>query len=324
MQTFIQKKFKLRKTILSIFIGGLCCATISARADCINTGINSEGGADIICDGAGSLFDTNSTHFVANNVVTVQGNNTTVQNDVYGAKSNSENVTDNSVIIRDGSQLSAAIGGGSVFGNVTNNTVIFNNSSRADWVYGGISNEGDAIGNIIIFNDNSWATNAFGGESGNNNATGNTVILTDSSYVNVVVAGNSNTGNATDNTVNIYDTAKVLNSLYGGRYYYSGAPSLINHDIFTGNTLNVAAAPFELSGEMANFEHYNFTVDPAHVNSDTALITADTIVFGTNEYNMNGGEANTSKIQVVGIKAGQELFADDKFVLMRATDTMSG
>ncbi|MBT0422907.1 autotransporter outer membrane beta-barrel domain-containing protein [Morganella morganii] len=84
------------------------------------------------------------------------------------------------------------------------------------------------------------------------------------------------------------------------------------------------AAPITLSGEMANFENYNFTIDPELRNTDTALITAGTITFGTNDTNMKGGAANTSKIKVVGIKSGNELFADDKFVLMQATGTMSG
>ncbi|MBT0379767.1 autotransporter outer membrane beta-barrel domain-containing protein [Morganella morganii subsp. morganii] len=102
------------------------------------------------------------------------------------------------------------------------------------------------------------------------------------------------------------------------------AGELIFYDAFTGNTLNFSAAPVTLSGTVANFENYNFIVDPALVNTSTALITAKDITFGTNETNMKGGNADTSIIQVVGIKSGDELFADDKFVLMQATGNMSG
>ena len=230
-------------------------------------------------------------------------------------------ITGNTIILNDNSTGAAVYGGYSllainastgtpVTNTITGNTIILNDNSTGAAVYGGYARNninGDVTRNIkvsdntIIFNGNSSADNAVGGYGGDN--------------------GHNSDIFVTNNTISINDTAAVQASLAGGNldWVTSG-----NYDAFTGNTLNFAAAPIIIRGEMANFENYNFTVDPALRNTDKALITAQTITFGTNETNMKGGDANTSKIKVVGIKAGNELFADDKFVLMQATGIMSG
>lgn len=406
-QTFscipLMQNNKTRRTALSLFIGGLFYPVAPVMAACINEGNNANGGINITCEGAGSTFDSFlslSGSNVDNNIVTVQGEGTTVidrmsiSTNVYGYH-NDVTASNNSIILNNDSSVGSAsivgmvLSAGAIYtgGDIDNasmigNSVTLNDNSTAI----GIVNAGHfqnnyaisnylASGNTILLNDNASVTGdirAYSEVNGNSRnsdsylVTNNSVTLNDNSMVlgsvysiysqaaskvsdgeanyknnSVTLNGSSSVKqdvyaayfdnimgshwddsvmvHTTDNTVNINDMATVSGSLYG-----SFVDGPLRYDAFSGNTLNFSAAPITLSGEMANFENYNFTVDPSLANTASALITADTITFGTNDTNMKGGDANTSKIQVVGIKAGDELFADDKFVLMKATGTMSG
>jgi len=129
---------------------------------------------------------------------------------------------------------------------------------------------------------------------------------------------------AVNNTVTIGDYGRISSSdtsIYGG---YLEATSVMpaSYDTFSGNTLNFSATPVVVD-TVANFEHYNFTLQPTLANSTTALITAQDIVLGTNASNSNGAD-NTSKVQVVGIHSGPVLNTGDTFYLMRAENSMSG
>ncbi|EFE51761.1 outer membrane autotransporter barrel domain protein [Providencia rettgeri DSM 1131] len=389
---------RTHRTALSLFIGGVFCSAAPAWADCVNEGTNTNGGLNITCEGAGSAFNNSMANSSrSNNVITVQGNGTTISSLLSAIWINETQpedvvVSNNSVILNNDSAVQGWVTGGYlgqqndnyVIDNnmsVIGNSVTLNDNSTAQEVTGGyfrnngtISNY-QASGNRVTLNDEASVTGDIKGYQDyvNSLAKGDSVLVTDNSVTlndnsiaygsvygvqsenNSVVAdgeqnyqnnsvtlnGNSrvennvyavsisgyNTApkkniNVINNSVSINDTATVAGSLYGGFIQNTSSP--VSYDVFSGNTLNFAAAPIALSGEMANFENYNFTVDPALVNTDTALITANTITFGTNETNMKGGDANTSKIKVVGIKAGNELLADDKFVLMQATGTMSG
>lgn len=338
-----KKSQHIRRTVLSFLISWLFCSAAPTLAACVNEGTNDNGGVNITCK---EEFNTNLFgNSNNNNIVTTYGsittpiygsyqfsgakiqsgsNNMLIVNDTHtsaatGAKIVSYSSTGtavtankNNVIVND-SLLSDAIGATadstSVSGNGDKNTVTLNNSHASGVVTGasfsssGNSNDGDiTLNNNVVTLNNSRASYVYG-----------------ASY-----SGSANNIIMNNNYVNINGTSDVVNSLFGAVFDLSNATSPpISYDYFTGNTLNFAAGPIT-TGVIGNFEHYNFTIDPALVNTNTALITARTITFGTNDTNLKGGEANTSKIKVVGIKAGNELFADDKFVLLQATDTMSG
>ncbi|HDU8656081.1 TPA: hypothetical protein RG711_003669, partial [Morganella morganii subsp. morganii] len=312
----------------------------------------SDGSGDVTVTGNTVTFNGGSGSHVYGGLgqsdgnITVTGNSVTLNgsssggNNVnggygygYSFGSGDVTVTDNSVTLNGSSSGGNNVNGGYGLSDgdvtVTGNSVTFNDGSSGNNVYGGYGlSDGDVTvtGNSVTFNDGSSGNNVYGGYgsgSGDVTVTGNSVTFNGSSSGRSVYGGYGyGDVTVTGNTVNIHDNAKVTGNLYGA--FIENTSDANRYDGFTGNTLNFAAAPITLSGEMANFENYNFTVDPALVNTDTALITAQTITFGTNETNMKGGEDKASKIQVVGIKAGNELFADDKFVLMQATGTMSG
>lgn len=392
---------RIRRTALSLFIGGLFCSAAPVWADCVTEGTNANGGLNITCEGAGSIFGSAllSSSNITNNIVIIQGEGTTVIDGVYISTytdSNHSDITNsnNSIILNNDSSVRKTLLGyvlnagsivtGSDIGNasIIGNSVTLNNNSTAigSVSAGHFQNNYSmsnylASGNTVSLNDSASVTgdihayseiNSISESSDSYLVTNNSVTLNDNSMVlgsvysiysqaaskvsdgeanyknNSVTLNGSSTVkqdvyatyfgdplmigtwddsvmvHATDNTVNINDTAKVSGSLYG-----SFVDGPLRYDAFSGNTLNFAAAPITLSGTVANFENYNFTLDPSLANTDTALITANTITFGTNDTNMKGGEDNTSKIKVVGIKAGDELFADDTFVLMKA-DTMTG
>lgn len=74
-----------RKTALSVLISGLCCAAAPVWADCnVISTPNASGGVDMTCEGVGILQDTNLLGNQSNNTVTVQGEDTVVNSDVYG------------------------------------------------------------------------------------------------------------------------------------------------------------------------------------------------------------------------------------------------
>ncbi len=286
--------------------------------------LNDSSSVSIIYGGSGSGA-------IANNAVILNDNSSV--GTIYGG-SGSDTVMNNSVTLNNYSSVDYNVFGGSGTGVVAGNSVTLNDSGSvsAD-VFGGYSSgAGTVTGNTVTLNDSSRVVRSYvygGYTSGSGAVTGNIVTLYNSSRVDGSVFGGYSRGVVnsdiivTGNTVNISDSASVSDSLYGG-FSVADTSSTISYDVFTNNTLNFAASPVTLGGTIANFENYNFTLDPAFVNTDTALITADNITFGTNDTNMKGSDANTSKIQVVGIKSGDELFMDDTFVLMRATDTMSG
>jgi hypothetical protein len=133
---------------------------------------------------------------------------------------------------------------------------------------------------------------------------------------------------ATNNIVTIGDHATLSGnvSLYGGFLDYNTADGYApeRYDVFTGNTLNFSAQPVSVH-TVANFEKYNFTLQPSLANQPTALISAQQIVLGSNADNLDSAQAaKASEIRVVGIHSGNALNAGDQFVLMRAASSLSG
>ena len=118
----------------------------------------------------------------------------------------------------------------------------------------------------------------------------------------------------TDKNATIYGGYLAYNTVNGTEY----KPE--TYDVFTGNTLNYAnKTPIQI-GEIANFQTYNFTLTPELGNTDTALISAKSIILGSNEDNISDGSKVASDIKVVGIHSGELVATDSKFILMQADD----
>jgi autotransporter-associated beta strand protein len=119
-------------------------------------------------------------------------------------------------------------------------------------------NNAGASGNELTINGGTEFTTAayiYGGQvaSGSGDATGNTVTIngfTSSGGDISVYGGQSYSGNATGNTVIIATTGETYNNIYGGQRNNSG-------DIFTGNTLKLAAGNTIASAQ--NFQFITFT-----------------------------------------------------------------
>lgn len=232
-------------------------------------------------------------------------NHGAISEDVSGATAvgvGNLSVTSNSVTLNDSTKVTNVIQGGVGSGfddanyevtgeievNVSNNTVTLNDDSEAKAIFGGVSTKSDSKHPIGPQPYEPRKTNQY----------------------------------AINNVININDSAKVSGGIFGG--YSEGLDFAVKYDLFSGNTLNFAASPITLSYGIGNIEHYNFTIDPILANTDTALIQADLIQFGTNAENTSGGDDKTSKITVVGIKSGNQLSVNDKFILLRASTDMTG
>uniref|UniRef100_UPI003341D10F autotransporter outer membrane beta-barrel domain-containing protein n=1 Tax=Castellaniella defragrans TaxID=75697 RepID=UPI003341D10F len=227
---------------------------------------------------------------VSGNTVYLSGNGHA--NNVYGGYSKSGDVRNNTVDIVGGS-AGAVYGGASDSGTVADNKVEISGGS-VDWVYGGITEKGSVINNQVNISGGVVNGNIGGGVfffHGERDATGNMVTISGTPQFSAIET-----------------------SLYGGYAF-----SKINNasDIFTGNTLNFSAHPIAVN-EVANFQYYKFTLDPSLANDmDTALITASTVVLG----DRNG---TPSEVEVIGIHSGDVLSAGDQFLLVEATEAMSG
>lgn len=126
---------------------------------------------------------------------------------------------------------------------------------------------------------------------------------------------------AIKNTVSIRDNARFNSSdssLYGGYLAYNQGFAPESYDVFTDNALMYSAKNPARFNTVANFENYYFTLNPVYVNTDTALITADTIVLGADASNNSNGSTTPSTIRVLGIRSGPLLYVGDEFTLMQA------
>ena len=246
-----------------------------------------------------------------------------VKESAYGGYSYSGNAYNNRITIKGGAVEDNAIGGFGGYSNATGNSIIITDGAVVKNTYGGYSNSGNANNNSVSITNDGSVVNAYGGYSnygykygdyrGGGNASGNSVTI-DGGSIGNAFGGWSYFGNATINTVTLLGNTQFTganSALYGGY-----TESISSGNIFSGNTLNFSAQPINV-GTVANFEHYNFTLNPEYANTTTSLITAENIELGA--------DANTpSKAQVVGIQPGKALSAKDSFILMQATNSMNG
>ena len=208
--------------------------------------------------------------------------------DVYDgiAKNNFVSVSGNSLV---GDMV---VGGNVNEGSSLNNEVIIGGTSKTgSEVYGGLARYGNAIGNKVTFTDNAVAEDrVVGGQSYDSDANDNMVSISANNIIESdVYGGISRTGNATGNivtlhgqpTVDGYGAATSTNKLVeiGGAVYggYDDNPNSLvntgsdpNHDLFTGNTLNLVQFRGKVYG-LGNFENYNWTLPKDAVNNDVLV-----------------------------------------------------
>ena len=211
----------------------------------------------------GSTFYGNAT----GNTVTIRGG--TVSSNVFGGYSYSSNATDNTVTISGGAVSDSVYGGFSTSGSATDNTVTVRGSTINGDVYGGWSDSDSATDNTVIISGGTVSDSVFGGVSYSGNATDNTVTISGGTVSGTVYGGWSDSGSATGNTVTISGTP-TLGLLYGG-YVASGSG-----DAWTGNTLNVKSSGITVTGDVRNFQYYNFYLPNTLAASDIMLNVSGT------------------------------------------------
>ncbi|MDR0251577.1 MAG: autotransporter outer membrane beta-barrel domain-containing protein, partial [Brucellaceae bacterium] len=139
-----------------------------------------------------------------------------------------------------------------------------------------------------------------------------------STSINDVKAINNTVSISGNNTINSKDSA-----IYGGYLSYSTIDGKDykpqKFDTFTGNVLNFENLKPITIGTIGNFQTYNFALNPAFANSDTALISADRIILGTNSDNSSGRSPVKSDVYVTGIHSGKVLPKGTEFLLMQGT-----
>uniref|UniRef100_UPI00333F069B autotransporter outer membrane beta-barrel domain-containing protein n=1 Tax=Castellaniella defragrans TaxID=75697 RepID=UPI00333F069B len=236
---------------------------------------------------------------------------------VQGGLSHEKDAADNRVVISGGRVGWVVYGGYSGFGAATGNTVVISGGEMAQMVVGGYgANRGNAIGNTVEISGGSVNTAVLGGQTIRGAAIGNRVVISGGDLRNGVVGGYSHSGDATGNTVVISGAPQFSatdTALFGG--HTGNAKS--TGDLFTGNTLSFSARPIVV-GAVANFQYYDFTLDPSLANDvNTALITA-------NQVDLGASDGTPSEVRVVGIRSGNVLSGGDKFLLVTATGEMSG
>lgn len=140
----------------------------------------------------------------------------------------------------------------------------------------------------------------------------------------VDVKSTVDSASSVDNTVSIVGNHKIggKNSvIYGGYLSYSTINGKTfqakKYDVFTGNTLEYGNLQPITIGAIGNFQTYNFTLNPEFANSETALITADQIILGTNNENSSSKAVTKSDVFVTGIHSGKVLPAGTEFILMQ-------
>jgi hypothetical protein len=195
--------------------------------------------------------------------------------------------------------------------HATGNTVNIENIMIYGNVVGGFVNnplgKAHAMGNIVNISSNITDSNL-------SIATGDVVggkILTDIG------------GEATGNTVTIRGISShgsdgaIGGSLYGGQIV--GTPGT-DHDVFTGNTLNLYGQGFVVTGNLGNFEFLNFYLPENPNNLSIAQIgSVATVLFVTGTADLTDGGGKSAQIGLYIDGASSTLKAGDKVVLIDAS-----
>lgn len=322
-----QQSFMPRRTVLSLLISTLCFATAPTwAADCLSEA-NANGGFNITCSGTDNEFKQGSVSGTNNNVVTIQGEDTSVTNYVYGGYSNGSNnngvdIKENTIILNDNSYVSGAWGGYALASdNIEKNTVTLNNNSSTSSVGGGFGFNAKTItDNTVTLNANSTAYIVYGGYSqGTGSVEGNTVNLNDNSQASIIYASyvySSTTATSKNNTVNINGNITSTSTV-------SGASGNFNPEMVSGNTLNFNNNPSSIAtsklstSELSNFDAYNVylsgDISNYFTNNFTEGLITVTGLFG----NSYASKATfTVKNNHITLTEANNLKVGDKFIIL--------
>lgn len=287
----------------------------------------------VTCYTGNCLYPTTST---TGNTVIIDYTTNSLLNGVLGAYSvTGQDISGNSVILKQGIVDKTIYGGYTIGGQGEsfNNHVTIDGGQVNSYAVGGIGR--NAYHNSVTVNAGTVAV-VIGGDGQWGNAYNNQVTInggTISGGPNYVISGGLTIGAAGQSYNNTLDIngGTVIGDVYAGSADASansynntlnltGAPDLSAASLYggnngvNGNVLNFSAQPISVQN-VGNFEHYNFTLQPSLANSNTALITANTITLGSG--------STPSDIKVVGIHSGNTLTACDQFILMEG-NTLSG
>ena len=239
------------------------------------------------------------------NTVTI-GENTSVTGDIAGGYS--------SVSVAAGHAEAGTISNGSTttfnpaYASVdaTNTHVLANNN---EVTLNGVLQGGNLYGGVLVF-DVTKGTVSVGNVLNNDSVT-----LTGS------------LAQATGNTITVSKNGSInspAGSLYGGALSYNTGFAPESYDIFTGNTLNYLSGASSVVGKVGNFESYAFALTPSNANTNNVLISAQEIELGANGTNTSNGSSTASVVSIKGIRSGAVLKANDHFMLMTASNSITG
>ena len=240
----------------------------------------------------GAVYGGEGYYKVSGNRVEIVNSNFAYS--VYGGEALSEGDAIGNIVSASGNSSFAdeIVGGYAGEATALNNEVIIGGTTKTEnIVYGGVSEEGNAIGNKVTFTDNAEAKGfIIGGKSSTGNANNNIVSISANNIIKAdIYGGEADAGNATGNTVTLhglptvegYDAARSADKLieidgavYGGDDGNPNSPANTgsdpNHDLFTGNTLNLVQFRGKIYG-VGNFENYNWTLPKDVVNNDVLV-----------------------------------------------------
>ncbi|GHT90648.1 hypothetical protein FACS1894101_3310 [Betaproteobacteria bacterium] len=181
-------------------------------------------------------------------------------------------------------------GGRSTSGNANRNHIFMSNGAVSTLTGGNAGGAGNATHNTISISEGTVTGDIVGGNTSSGNATHNTISISEGTVTGDIVGGNTSSGNATHNTISISASGKTYADIYGGRASGAG-------DLFTGNTLNLAAGNTITS--VRNMATINFT--SAGAAGITTLHTTPTGAAGDPLMTLN---TNTNAITFDGTITG--------------------
>ncbi len=250
---------------------------------------------------------------VTSNRVSISGG--LIRSSVYGGASDNLGfsditLTDNSVVMTNGTVAGELYGAFAWYGEATGNSVSISGGSVDGYAFGADIGEGDVKGNNVTMTDGSVGASLYGGHTGMGNATGNSVSMIGGSVGGNLYGGFTYDGEATQNIVTIGRGAMLApTALLGGGFSDTGA------DAFTDNVLNIKSYQGTVSS-VQGFEYYKFTL-PANIANGERMLTV--IGSGADLTDGTGIGARGSAIDMNIMGGGRTLQPGDKFILIDAS-----
>ncbi|MEZ2578517.1 hypothetical protein [Buttiauxella ferragutiae] len=224
---------------------------------------------------------------VTGNTVTLK--NGTVTKDIYGGYAKDGGAGKNTVSISGGTVSQKVIGGFSNSSDATGNTVTISGGTVSNTVIGGYVNtlSGNATDNTVNISGGALGQNVRGGHSTSGNVSSNTVNISGGTLSNIVEGGSSVSGNASNNTVNI-SGGTLSQAVYGGQSTQSRSTGTA-----TGNTVNI-------SGGTVGNSVYGGNARLGDATGNTVTINGGTVSGDVNGGTSDSGNATGNTVNISG------------------------